>query len=77
MNFDLKGGEETLYSRIQKMVYWGPLSPVEKLLSSSFITPVGYLISNLYHNLYWYNLYGRPRVKKALSSDWGKLFLSY
>lgn len=77
VNFDLKGGEETLYSRIQKMVYWGPLSPVEKLLSRSFITPVGYLISNLYHNLYWYNLYGRSRVKKALSSDWGKLFLSY
>ena len=77
VNFHLKGGEETLYSRIQKLVYWGPLSPVEKLLSRSFITPVGYLISNLYHNLYWYNLYGRSRVKKALASDWGKLFLSY
>ena len=77
LNFGLKGGEDTLFSRVQKSVYWGPFSPVEKFLSRSFITPVGYLVSNLYHNLYWYNLFGRSRVKKALSSDWGKLFLSY
>jgi hypothetical protein len=35
------------------------------------------MASNVYHNWYWFNLYGRRRVRKALATDWGKLFQEY
>ena len=76
VNFHFHCGD-TFASRGQKMIYWGPLKPFEHLLLRSMIVPWSYAASRLYHDVYWYNLIGRGRVKNALRTDWGKLFLEY
>ena len=76
VNFHFHCGD-TFASRGQKMIYWGPLKPLEHLLLRSIIVPWSYAASRLYHDVYWYNVIGRGRVKKALRTDWGELFLKY
>ncbi len=76
VNFHFHCGD-TFASRGQKMIYWGPLKPFEHLLLRSIIVPWSYAASRLYHDVYWYNLIGRGRVKNALRTNWGKLFLEY
>ena len=49
----------------------------EKALLQSPIVPWSYFASNFYHNVYWYPVVGRKRVKEALHSKWGQLFQSY
>ena len=68
---------DTLASRGQKLIYWGPLKPLEHFLLHTVLTPWSYVASILYHDVFWYNFVGRARVKKALQTDWGKLFSSY
>jgi uncharacterized protein (DUF362 family) len=77
VNFRFTGSENTFASRGQKAIYWGPLKPLEKILLRTVITPWSYIASILYHDVYWYNVIGRRRVKRALNTGWGKLFLSY
>ena len=77
VNWRFKGSENTLASRGQKLIYWGPLNPLERILLRSPIAPWAYLASNLYHNEYWMRFIGRRRVKAAMKTDWGKLFQSY
>ncbi len=68
---------DTLASHGQKMIYWGPLKPLEHFLLRTVIAPWSYVASILYHDVYWYNFVGRARVKRALATDWGKLFANY
>lgn len=77
VNFHFTGSANTFASKGQKAIYWGPLKPLEKLLLRTFITPWSYLASRLYHDAYWYNFVGKKRVREALKTKWGKLFLSY
>jgi len=77
VNFGFTGTENTFASRGQKMIYHGWLKPFEKLLLRTFLVPWSYLASRLYHDVYWYNVIGRRRVKRALETKWGKLFQSY
>ncbi len=66
---------ETFASQGQKIIYHGILKPFEKLLTRSPLVPWAYLASNLYHNAYWYPLYGKKRAKKMLEeTEWGALF---
>lgn len=69
--------QDTLASRGQKMIYWGPLKPLEHLLLRTVLAPWSYAASILYHDVYWYNCIGRARVKQALATEWGKLFATY
>lgn len=69
--------EETFASRGQKMIYHGPLKPLEKVLLQSPLVPWAYFASNFYHNVYWYPFVGRKRVESALSTPWGELFAAY
>lgn len=68
---------DTLASRGQKAIYWGPLKRLERLLLHTFLAPWSYLASYLYHDIFWYNFVGRARVNAALQTDWGRLFLKY
>ena len=77
VNFHFHGGLDTFASRGQKMIYWGPLKPLEKFLLRTAIAPWSYAASFLYHDVYWYPCVGRRRVKQALQTDWGKLFSRY
>ena len=76
VNFHFCTGD-TLASHGQKMIYWGWLKPLEHLLLWTPLAPWSYAASILYHDVYWYNLIGRARVKRALQTDWGRLFSSY
>ncbi len=67
----------TFASKGQKMIYWGPLRPLENILLRSPIAPWAYLASNLYHNDYWYRFKGKKRVDKAMQTSWGKLLKTY
>lgn len=77
VNFGFQCSTNTFASRGQKAIYWGPLKPFEKLLLRTFLTPWSYAASIMYHDVFWYPVIGRPRVKKALETKWGKLFLKY
>jgi len=69
--------EDTFASRGQKMIYHGPLHPLEPLLLRTPLVPWSYFASNFYHNVYWYPFVGRPRVEAALQTKWGQLFKNY
>ena len=68
---------ETFASRGQKLIYWGPLKRLERLLLQTWIAPWSFLASRAYHDLYWYNIVGRRRVARALQTEWGRLFQRY
>jgi uncharacterized protein (DUF362 family) len=69
--------EDTFASYGQKMIYHGPLKPLEKTLLQSPLVPWSYFASNFYHNVYWYPFVGRKRVEAALKTPWGQLFKEY
>jgi uncharacterized protein (DUF362 family) len=77
VNFHFAAHDDTLASRGQKLIYWGPLKPLEHFLLRTAIAPWSYVTSRLYHDAYWYNFVGRRRVREALKTDWGRLFTSY
>ncbi len=68
---------DTLASRGQKLIYGCFPQWLENLLLHSFITPWSYTASNLYHDTYWYNFVGQPRLRTYFQSDWGQLFKFY
>jgi hypothetical protein len=68
---------DTFASKGQKLIYHGPLKPLEKVLLQSPIVPWSYFASNFYHNVYWYPFVGRKRVESALQNPWGQLFANY
>ena len=77
VDWGFSGAENTLASRGQKLIYWGPLKSLEKMLLRSPIASWAYLASNIYHNGYWLNTHGRRRINAALKTEWGKLFREY
>jgi hypothetical protein len=78
VNWRFSKGQNTFASKGQKMIYWGPLKPLEKLLLRTFIAPWSYVASIAYHDWYWYPIIGKARVRWALNeTKWGRLFKSY
>jgi len=77
VDWGFKAGEETFASRGQKLIYSGPLKPLENALLRSPIAPWAFLASNLYHNGYWLRFVGRRRVREAMKTGWGRLFQTY
>lgn len=69
--------EDTFASKGQKLIYHGPLKPLEKVLLQSPLVPWAYFASNFYHNVYWYPFVGRKRVEAALQTRWGRKFAAY
>jgi len=77
VNFHFHRNQNTLASRGQKLIYWGPLKPFEKFLLRTAIAPWSYLASKLYHDVYWFPTVGKRRVAQALRSEWGQMFQNY
>ena len=77
VNFHFHSKQDTFASRGQKLIYHGPLKPLENVLLRSCIAPWSYYASRLYHDGYWYPCKGKPRVHAILQTEWGKLFSSY
>jgi hypothetical protein len=67
----------TFASRMQHMIYWGPLKkPIEWSLKT-VLAPWAYLASVVYHDSIWYPLVAKKRVQQVLKSSWGKLFANW
>jgi uncharacterized protein (DUF362 family) len=77
VNWNFAASENTFASRGQKMIYWGPLKPLEGVLLRSPLVPWAIWASNAYHNDFWLRFVGRKRVREAMKTSWGKLFQSY
>jgi hypothetical protein len=77
VDFRFHGDMNTMASRGQKFIYWGPLKPLEKFLLRTVLAPWSYAASIVYHDWYWYPFIGKKRVNEALQTGWGKLFLKY
>jgi hypothetical protein len=77
VDFRFRGDMNTMASRGQKFIYWGPLKPLEKFLLRTILAPWSYAASIAYHDWYWYPFIGKKRVNEALQTGWGKLFLKY
>ena len=77
VDWKFTGSENTLASKGQKLIYWGPLKPLERMLLRTPIVPWAFFASNAYHNEYWLRFIGRKRIKEAMKTGWGKLFQTY
>jgi hypothetical protein len=67
----------TFASRMQHLIYWGPLKkPIEWSLKT-VLAPWAYLASVAYHDSLWYPLVAKRRMKEVLASDWGRLFANW
>jgi len=74
VNWHFRTGD-TLASRGQKLIYWGPLHRFETFLLRTVLAPWSYLASILYHDVLWYPLVGFWRARRALrATRWGRLF---
>jgi len=77
VNLGYHRNESTFASRGQKLIYHGPLKPLENVLLRSPLVPWSYFASRLYHDGYWYPFVGVPRKRKIMESEWGRLFRDY
>jgi uncharacterized protein (DUF362 family) len=67
----------TFASRMQHLIYWGPLRrPVEWSLKT-ILAPWAYVASVLYHDTFWYPLKAKALMRDALDSSWGRLFRNW
>jgi uncharacterized protein (DUF362 family) len=66
----------TFASRMQHLIYWGPLKkPIEWSLKT-ILAPWAYIASVLYHDSFWYPAH-QQRINDILQSDWGRLFQNW
>ena len=77
INWGFTDTKNTFASRIQKLIYWGPLRPLEKILLRTFLVNFSFMASNLYHNVYWLKFIGKRRIRDAFDTQWGKLLKNY
>lgn len=77
VNFHFQKGKNTFVSRGQKMIYWGPLKPLETFLLRTVLAPWSYIASVIFHDWIWHPAIGKQRTNAFLRSAWGKLFQQY
>ncbi len=77
VNWHFNHQRETFASRGQKLIYHGPLKPLEHLLLRTWLVPWSFLASRAYHDGYWYPFIGKRRVRQILATEWGALFGRY
>jgi uncharacterized protein (DUF362 family) len=67
----------TFASRMQHLIYWGPLKKPLEWSLKTVLAPWSYLASVTYHDSIWYPLVAKARVRAALKSSWGRLFSNW
>ncbi len=67
----------TFAARMQHAIYWGRLKRWLEWSLRTWLAPWAYIASVLYHDLLWYPLLGRRRMRAALASPWGRLFCNW
>lgn len=64
----------TFAANMQHAIYWGRLKRTMEWSLKTWLAPWAYIASVLYHDWFWYPIFGRARVRAALHSPWGRLF---
>ncbi len=77
VNFHFRASQNTFASYGQKLIYWGPLKPLEKFLLRTVLAPWSYAASVIFHDWIWHPAIGKHRTSRILQTSWGKLFQSY
>lgn len=77
VDFHFQKSRNTLASWGQKLIYWGPLKPLEKFLLRTVLAPWSYIASVIFHDYLWHPFIGRKRTRKILRTEWGRLFRQY
>ena len=72
VDWQFTANESTFASRGQRLIYHGPLKPLENLLLRSPLVPWSFWASNVYHNDFWLRFIGRKRVREAMNTPWGR-----
>ncbi|MHA1804837.1 MAG: DUF362 domain-containing protein [Promethearchaeota archaeon] len=60
-----------------QMVRKGPLQFLNPLMRNKIFMALPIMSSLVYHDMLWYPLIGKRRIKKFLNTEWGQLFTSY
>ncbi len=67
----------TFASRMQHLIYWGPLKkPIEWSLRT-VLAPWSYIASIIYHDMYWYPFKAKQMMREVIQGGWGRLFNNY
>lgn len=67
----------TFASRMQHLIYWGPLKKPMEWSLKTVLAPWAYTASVLYHDTFWYPLRGQRVMRAVLDSEWGRLFRNW
>jgi intein/homing endonuclease len=60
-----------------QLIRRGPLRPLKRLLLHSPLMVWAPFASNVYHDLLWYPIIGRARIRGFAATGWGRLFERY
>ena len=63
----------TFASKMQHLIYWGPLKKPLEWSLKTFLAPWSYIASVLCHDFFWYPTHLKM-VNEVLKSAWGRLF---
>ena len=72
-NFEGPYKKMTFASKMQHLIYWGPLKKPLEWSLKTFLAPWAYIASVVYHDFFWYPFHLK-RVNAILKSAWGRLF---
>jgi len=67
----------TFAARMQHLIYWGWLKGFLEWSLKTWLAPWAYIASVIYHDSFWYPIFGRARVRAAMESAWGRLFTNF
>jgi len=67
----------TFASRMQHLIYWGPLKKPIAWSLKTVLAPWSYIASVVYHDSYWYPRNADRVMAGVLASDWGRLFQNW
>jgi hypothetical protein len=67
----------TFAAKNQHRIYWGPLKKPLEWSLKTWLAPWSYLASVAYHDMFWYPVHGKARLKQAFESEWGRLFANW
>jgi uncharacterized protein (DUF362 family) len=73
-HFDGPFKKMTFASRMQHQIYWGGLKNFLEWSLKTWMAPWAYIASVIYHDMFWYPVYGRKGIDAILHSPWGRLF---
>jgi len=60
-----------------QMVRKGSLKFLNPLMRNRLFMTFPILASLIYHDMFWYPIIGKKRIKEFNKTDWGKMFLNY